>query len=113
MPSFYEAGILSGRPIGEAVPCDYKMIVVAPASKKALEGVAGVGVELTADPKIFARMLAKIALGVAVAKFGPEGFEPFARDLIVARPEHLGGRVRGFRQKGARDNSVTHHRASR
>lgn len=44
----------------------------------------------------FARMLAKIALGLAVAKFGISGFEPLVRDLILNKPEEYGHWVGGF-----------------
>jgi len=41
-------------------------------------------------------MLAKIALGVAVAKFGVTEFEPLVRNFILCNPEEYGHWVGGF-----------------
>ncbi|GJQ47906.1 MAG: hypothetical protein HKUEN01_02920 [Candidatus Kuenenia stuttgartiensis] len=96
IPAFYEAAELSKKPTPAVAPCDFKMIVVAPPTKAMHGGVNGVGVSLTADSQVFAQMLAKIALGVAVARLGIEGFEPSVRDLILTNPSEYGRWVGGF-----------------
>ncbi len=55
-----------------------------------------IGVELNCEPKTFARVLAKIALGVAVAYFGSDGFVPTVRNLILKNPDECGYWVGGF-----------------
>src|SRR5437762_10115720 len=83
IPSYYEAGALTNRALPDApAPCDYHIILVASARGKILEQSPRVGVELHADSKVFAQMLAKIALGMAVARFGITGFVPTVRNLI-------------------------------
>jgi hypothetical protein len=74
IPCYFEAGALTNKPLVGIAPCDYHMIVVASARGPILQQAARVGVDLYCDSKVFARMLAKIALGVAVAKFGLNGF---------------------------------------
>lgn len=96
IPSFYEATELSGKPTPEVAPFDAKMIVVAPSTKAMPNGVAGIRVSLTVDSQVFARMLAKIALGVAVASLGKEGFEPLVQDIIHSDPSEYGRWVGGF-----------------
>ena len=96
LPSFYEAGALTNKPISDVAPCDYKMIVVAPASPQLLRKVRSVGVDLTVNSMTFAQMLAKIALGTAVAKFGVSGFQPLVREFILERPGEYGHWVGGF-----------------
>jgi hypothetical protein len=95
IPSFYEAGALSGKPIVDSAPCDYKFVIVAPARGKLNEGDR-LGVAMSANAKTFARMLGKIALGVAVAGLGVGGFRPLVRDLILNKPEEAGHWVGGF-----------------
>lgn len=96
LPSFYEATELSGKPTPEVAPFDAKMIVVAPPTR-AMHGVAsGIGVTLNFDSQVFAQMLAKIALGVAVARLGVSGFEPFIQELIIGNPNEYGRWVGGF-----------------
>ena len=80
--SFYEAPILTGAPIPEFPPCDYQFHVVAPA-REMPKDARRVGVALVADSRMFARMLAKIGLGLAVARLGTQGYEPLVRDLIL------------------------------
>jgi hypothetical protein len=96
IPAYYEAGALTNRPIASVYPCDYRMIVVAPASQRLLRQSAKVEVRVSANSMTFARMLAKIALGLTVAKFGISGFEPLARNLIVNNPDEYGHWVGGF-----------------
>lgn len=96
IPSFYEATELSGKPTPAVAPFDAKMIVVAPPTKVMRGGVTSVGVSLGVDSQAFARMLAKIALGIAVARLGIEGFEPFVRELILTDPREYGRWVGGF-----------------
>lgn len=96
IPSFYEAGALTNKPLIDVSPCDYKVIIVAPASRSVQDNVIKVGVAHTANSKIFAQMLAKIALGIAVARFGVAGFEPLVRDFILAKPNEYGHWVGGF-----------------
>lgn len=96
IPSFYEAGALTNKPLLDVVPCDYKFIMVAPATRTVHENVRRVGVRLSANPKVFAQLLAKIALGAAVAEFGVAGFEPLVRNFILTEPNEYGHWVGGF-----------------
>jgi hypothetical protein len=96
LPSYYEAGVLTDAPINDIAPCDYQIIVVAPAGQSLLQKSSRVGVELTANSKTFAQMLAKIALGMAVAKFGIDGFTPLVQDFIRHKPNQYGHWVGGF-----------------
>lgn len=96
IPAYYEAGALTNRPISNTAPCDYKFIVVAPASKQILDETRRVGVQGRANPKTFAQMLAKIALGATVAQFGVKGFKPLVRNLILKNPNEYGHWIGGF-----------------
>lgn len=96
IPSFYEAAELSKKPIPAVAPCDFNMIIVSPPTKAMHGGINGVGVSLTADSQVFAQMLAKIALGMAVARLGIEGFEPSVREFILTNPSEYGRWVGGF-----------------
>jgi len=96
IPSYYEAGALTNRPITETAPCDYHFMVMAPASRRLLQQSARVGVALSVNAKTFAQMLAKIALGVAVARFGVTGFEPLVQKFILCNPDEYGHWVGGF-----------------
>lgn len=97
IPCYYEAGALTNKPhTDDTAPCDYHMIVVAPAHGEILKESTRVGVSLTANSKIFAQMLAKIALGLAVARFGVTGFEPTVRNFILNNPNEYGHWVGGF-----------------
>ncbi len=98
LPSFHEALIFSGNQASDLAPCDYEIIVVAPATAMAANKRSKVGVTLTANARRFAQLLAKIALGVAVARYGPKGFEPFVRDFILDKPGSHGRWVGGFAQ---------------
>ncbi len=60
MPCYYEAGVLTNKPFtGEDAPCDYHIIIVAPAHKRIREQAARAGVELYADSKVFAQISAE------------------------------------------------------
>lgn len=96
LPSYYEAGALTNKPLTDTAPCDLQFFVIAPASRRLLEEAARVGVELFINPKVFGQMLAKIALGVAVAQFGVTGFEPTVRNFILNNPNECGCWVGGF-----------------
>lgn len=97
IPSYYEAGALTNRPLPDSpAPCDYHMIVVAAARGEILRQSPRVGVDLSCDSKMFSRMLAKIAFGAAVARYGVDGFVPTVRNFIL-RDENEGGHwVGGF-----------------
>jgi hypothetical protein len=82
IPSFYEAPILTGAPIPEFPPCDYQFHVLAPAHAVP-EDARRIGVSIVADSRMFARMLGKIGLGIAVARLGMQGYEPLVRALIL------------------------------
>jgi hypothetical protein len=43
--------------------------------------------KLKAEPYRFARLLAKIALGYAVAEYGLDGFVPLVRDIILGKSD--------------------------
>jgi hypothetical protein len=89
LPAFYEAPFLSGGPVPEFPPCDYQFRIVAPA--RPMQGDARrVGVSLVADSRMFARMLAKIGLGLAVARIGMQGYEPLVRGLILSGTDKHG-----------------------
>jgi len=96
IPAYYAAGALTNRAIASAYPCDYHTIVVAPWSQRLLRQSAKIKVRASVNSVTFARMLAKIALGLAVAKFGISGFEPLVRGLIVNKPDEYGHWVGGF-----------------
>lgn len=96
LPSFYEAGFFSMRETGVPVPCDYKIVIVRPATVPIEGATSMVGVELTADPKVFAQMLVKIALGAAVAHLGFENFYPLVRDVILQDGIEYGHWVGGY-----------------
>jgi hypothetical protein len=61
-----------------------------------LEQSASVAVEITGNAKVFAQMLAKIALGIAVAKLGLAGFKPTVRNFILNNPDEYGHWVGGY-----------------
>lgn len=44
---------------------------------------------------VFARFLAKVAHGFAIAQFGPNSFEPYLRDVIVGNDPNIGYLVGG------------------
>jgi len=63
------------------------------------------------DSKVFAQMLAKIALGLAVAHYGVDGFRPLVRDMIVRNPEEYGHWVGGFPDENEiADDTTPFHR---
>lgn len=96
--SFYEAPVLTGGPVPEIPPCDYFFHLLAPAGDMPSD-CRRLGVSLTADSRMFARMLAKIALGLAVARLGLQGYEPLVRDLILNGSQR-GGLVGGYAGTG-------------
>jgi hypothetical protein len=88
IPSFYEAPIFNGGPVPESPICDYEFRVLSPGRSQ--DDAQSVGVSLSADSKMFARMLAKIGLGVAVARLGLDGYEPLVQDLILKGVDRYG-----------------------
>lgn len=105
IPSFYEAPILTGASIPEFPPCDYQFHIVAPA-RVMPKDARRIGVSLMADSRMFARMLAKIGLGLAVASLGMQGYEPLVRELIL-NGSHRHGVVGGFTGTGRVDPKTT------
>jgi HNH endonuclease len=103
VPQFYKAGALNNSPLQEVAPCDYKFLKIASAEDPAKLGYTRVGVRMKCDSKSFARMLAKVALGMAVAKYGVSGFVPLVRRLIVSAPEEYGRWVGGYAGTGRVD----------
>ena len=104
IPSYYEAGVLTNKPItDDTVPCDYHTIIVAPARGSIRNEPADASVEISADSKKFAQMLAKIALGMAVARFGVTGFVPTVRDLILNNATGYGHWVGGYASEKRRE----------
>lgn len=89
IPSFYEAPILSGEPVPNFAPCDYEFRVLEPA-RLPVDGTRRIGVALKADSRMFARMLGKIGLGLAVSCLGLDGYVPLVRSLIVKGSNPLG-----------------------
>ena len=96
IPHFYEAGALNNKPLPQVAPCDYKILRVASAEPPEMLGYSRVGVQASCDSKAFARMLAKVALGLTVAKYGVAGFVPLVQRLIVSAPEEYGRWVGGY-----------------
>jgi hypothetical protein len=95
IPCYYEAGALTNKPVTDTAPCDQHIIIIASGRGPVFEQ-SNVGVSLYANSIVFAQMLAKIALGLAVANFGLTGFEPFVRNLILKNPDERGHWVGGF-----------------
>lgn len=89
IPSFYPAPILSGGPVPDVAPCDYEFRVLEPARLR-VDGTRRVGVALRADSRMFARMLGKIGLGLAVSRLGLDGYVPLVRSLIIEGTDSLG-----------------------
>ncbi len=50
--------------------------------------VGGVGIQI--EPARYAQMLAKIALGVAVARYGIDGFEPLVGNFVIGNKKEFG-----------------------
>lgn len=97
IPSYYEAGALTNKPFADsAAPCDYHFVVIASARGDILKKSPRVGVDLRCDSRTFSRMLAKIALGAAVARFGIRGFQPTVRNFILHDNNEGGHWVGGF-----------------
>lgn len=84
VPSFYEARAFAEPVLTEAPgPSDLKMVVAIRGDMRLVPGARKIGVRLRADSIRFAQMLAKIALGVAVAQLGVDGFTPLVRKRPV------------------------------
>ena len=107
IPSFYEAGIFTNKPLLDVAPCDYKFIIVASATEGVHEKVRRVGLSFSVNSKVFAQMLAKIALGIAVARFGLDGFEPLVQNFILNEPDEYGYWVGGFAGSGQEELKTT------
>jgi len=101
IPSFYEAPILTGAIAPEFPPCDFQIRIVAPAQTIPSDAKR-IGVSLTANSKMFARMLAKIGLCITVATLGTQGYKTLVRELIL-NDSHQHGLVGGF--AGANDDA--------
>lgn len=112
IPAYYEAGALTNKPIVLNAPCDYKFLIVAPARGPLLNEARRVGVSLQANPKAFAQMLAKIALGVAVAKFGINEFKPLVQEFILGKADEYGHWVGGFAGKPEQNRGPSLHHIS-
>lgn len=93
LPSFRTAQCFANA-TDEDLSVDYKCIWVEPAAFPA--EAASVGVELKADKEAFARMLAKIGLGLATAYYGPHAFIPSVRGIITGEDRDLHRHVGGF-----------------
>ena len=99
LPSFYTAGFFAGRKFYNHLPCDHKIIITHPASAFLEKNVKGVGVSIISNPKLFAQMLSKIALGLAVAYYGLEKIKPLVRDIILKDGTGYGYYVGGYAEK--------------
>ena len=99
LPSFYTAGFFAGRKFYNQLPCDHKIIVARPASAFLEKKVKSVGVSMTSNPKLFAQMLSKIALGLAVAYYGLEKIKPLVRDVILKDGTGYGYYVGGYAER--------------
>ncbi|MED5509328.1 MAG: hypothetical protein VX841_03445 [Pseudomonadota bacterium] len=64
------------------------------------------GVEVTANPIVFAQMLAKIALGAAVAKYGYGNVKPFIQDVILKNGIGWGYWVGGYADTDRKDDNT-------
>jgi hypothetical protein len=95
LPAYSDATILNGQPPSEKfqirLMCAFRNIETASKIIGPDEGMrlAGVG------PDIFARMLAKIALGYVVGEMGIDSFRPLVRDLILGKSPYFGHWVGG------------------
>lgn len=99
IPRFKDAEILTGKPSeGPDIISIFPRQLRAPPD--AMSGLAKMGVSLTAHPKQFAQMLAKIGLGLAVAAHGVDGFEPLVREFIREQPNEYTRWVGGVDPKG-------------
>jgi hypothetical protein len=95
IPSYYEAGALSGKPLTDFGGCDWHNLIIVPASFEFTEN-ADVGIDIDTNCLSFGRMLAKIALGSAVAHFGLHGFNPTVRAFILGEVDQCGYWVGGY-----------------
>jgi hypothetical protein len=96
LPSFHTAGFFAGRQFYNELPCDHKLIIARHAKPYFDQDVKGVGVSMTSNPKLFAQMLSKIALGMAVACVGLKNIKPSVRDIILKGGEGYGYYVGGY-----------------
>jgi hypothetical protein len=101
LPQFYEAPVLTNATVPAIPPCDYHFRIVNPA-RHVPDDARRIGVSLTADSRMFARLLAKIGLGLAVASLGTQGYEPLVRDLILRGADSL-GLVGGYAGTGRKE----------
>jgi hypothetical protein len=108
IPSFREATAFReiGPPASYPGP-DIEMRVTVPGRTSLIPDAAKVGVSLQIEPIAFARMLAKIALGIAVAKLGPNAFEPVVQPLILGHDHRYWHWVGGFAGQNHRVEKTT------
>ena len=93
LPSFRTAQYFSNATERDR-EVNYKFISVEPAVFP--KGASRVGVKLRADKVVFARMLAKIGLGLATACHGPGALIPLVRGLITGVDTDIHRYVGGF-----------------
>ncbi len=96
IPAFHTAGCFRGSPVNAPLACDYKVIVVESARTKLSDNIVEVGVEL----------LAKIALGATVAKYGYGNFRPFIHDVILKNGIGWGSWVGGHADTNQTEEST-------
>ena len=86
IPHFFDAGVLTGTRVKGNAPYDVRGLMPLPVSPELLNKTTRVGVQITVNVISFAKMLAKIALGIAVMRLGPDGFHPLVQDFILCDP---------------------------
>jgi hypothetical protein len=106
IPVFGEPGVLTNRPIQQMAPYDIEILLKVPANPSAMEGLHKLGIRFMVTAPRFAQMLAKIGLGLAVAKYGIGGFQPLVQDFIRSRSEEYGHWVGGYKEIGAASSSL-------
>ncbi|WP_292445483.1 hypothetical protein [Methylibium sp.] len=95
LPSFTGARVF-GCEHKESTNFACKVVIVAPVSQPRMKQFHLIGVEMCVNPVAFARMLAKIGLGVAVAQFGIDGFTPLVQAFILGAEHEHGEWVGGY-----------------
>ena len=93
LPSYRMASLFLKE--GEWRGPDLKMLITRPA-KFPSDDITRIGVTLKCDIPLFARLLAKIAFGVAVHQIGLDSFIPTIRPLILDDDEDYRKHVGGF-----------------
>jgi hypothetical protein len=96
IPSFSTAAILAGADWQKPTSFDVMQSVIDDNRRLRDPLIHQISVTLTCNFLSFARMLSKIALGIAHYRLGPDAFEPIAREFIRFGNVHPNHFVGGF-----------------